>query len=153
MDRLELTIPPPVVMLATGLLMWFLSFLFPALTLMTLQSFPVAIILGLVGLGASVMGVMSFRRAQTTINPGRSAKASALVTLGIYRYTRNPMYLGSLLVLIAWGVFLGNAAALVSAFVFVPYINRYQIQPEERLLQDTFGAEFTAYKAKVRRWV
>ncbi len=153
MDSLELTIPPPAVMLATALAMWLLSILFPAFTLAPLRSLTGAVLIGLAGVAISMAGIVSFRRAQTTMDPRRPAETSTLVTTGIYRMTRNPMYLGTLLVLIGWGVFLGNVAALVCAFVFVPYISRYQIQPEERLLQDKFGAEFTSYKARVRRWI
>lgn len=153
MDSLELTIPPPAVMLVTGLAMWFLSFLFPAMTLMWLRSVSGAVILGLIGLGISTLGIISFRRANTTIDPGRSAETSALVTSGIYRFTRNPMYLGTFLVLIGWGVLLGNVAAILGAFIYILYISRYQIQPEERRLQARFGDEFISYKATVRRWL
>lgn len=153
MKALELAIPPPVVMFALGLLMWLLSFLFPALTLPALSNLAAAIVVGLVGLGISMAGIISFKRAKTTSDPRKPAEASALVTSGIYRHTRNPMYLGVLLILIGWGLALGNLLALICAFVFVPYISRYQIQPEERLLQDKFTEAFTAYKAKVRRWI
>lgn len=153
MDSLELTIPPPAVMLMTGLAMWFLYLFFPAMTLIPLRSVVGAVILGLVGLGISILGIISFRRANTTIAPGKSAEASALVTSGIYRFTRNPMYLGTFIVLIGWGVLLGNVAAIFGAFIYILYISRYQIQPEERRLQDKFGDEFIAYRAAVRRWL
>lgn len=153
MKALELTIPPPLVMLVIGLLMWLLSFIFPTLTMASISSLSGAAIIGLGGLGISMAGVITFMRAKTTSDPRKPADASTLVTSGIYRLTRNPMYLGVLLILIAWGLTLGNLLALICAFIFVPYINRYQILPEERLLEDKFGAVFTAYKAKVRRWI
>ncbi len=153
MRALELTIPPPVVMLIVGLIMWLLAWLLPGLTLPALKNMTAAIAVGLAGFAISTAGVITFQRSGTTSDPRHPEQASALVTSGVYRWTRNPMYLGVLLILIGWGVFLGNALALVCAFIVVPYLNRYQIVPEERLLQDKFGAAFTAYTAKVRRWI
>lgn len=153
MKALELAIPPPVVMLVIGLLMWLLFFLFPGFSLPAISSKAAAVGIGLTGLAISMAGVISFKRARTTSDPRNPADASVLVTSGIYRITRNPMYVGVLLVLIGWGIFLGNVLALICALIFVPYISRYQIQPEERLLQDKFGAAFIEYKAKVRRWI
>lgn len=153
MKALELAIPPPLVMLVIGLLMWLLSFTAPAFTTYSISSMSGAAVVGLAGLGVSMAGIITFRRAKTTSDPRKPADASTLVTSGIYRLTRNPMYLGVLLILIAWGLVLGNLLALICAFIFVPYINRYQILPEERLLEDKFVAAFTDYKAKVRRWI
>jgi protein-S-isoprenylcysteine O-methyltransferase Ste14 len=107
----------------------------------------------MLGVGLSVAGVRSFRRAQTTLNPTKPQEASSLVTTGIYRVTRNPMYLGLSLVLLAWTVFLSSAWALLGVAAFVLYINRLQIAPEERALSQLFGSEYTAYQAKVRRWL
>ena len=80
-------------------------------------------------------------------------KASALVTSGVYRITRNPMYLGMLLVLAGWAVWLGNAAALIGLPLFVGVLNLLQIAPEERVLRGRFGDAFTRYAARVRRWI
>lgn len=152
MNTLELAIPPPVVMLVIGLCMWLLFFLFPTFTLPSFSNLG-AILISLTGLFIGMLGVITFKRAGTTSNPRKFAQVSVLVTSGIYRLTRNPMYLGLLFVLIGWGVFLGNVLALPCAFIFIPYINRYQIKAEERLLEDRFGAPFISYKAKVRRWL
>lgn len=153
MNTLELAIPPPAVMLVIGLLMWLLFFLFPGFSLPAISSVTGAIGIGLIGLCISMAGIITFKHARTTSNPRNPGEVSVLVTSGIYRLTRNPMYVGVLLVLIGWGVFLGNALALICALIFVPYISRFQIQPEERVLQDKFGAAFIEYKAKVRRWI
>lgn len=99
------------------------------------------------------LGVVSFRRAQTTVNPLTPQAASSLVTTGIYRVSRNPMYLGMLLLLAAFAVFLANAAALIILPVFILYMNRFQITPEERALSSMFGPDFTAYTERVRRWM
>ena len=79
--------------------------------------------------------------------------ASSLVIVGVYKLTRNPMYLGLSLVLLGWAVFLWSAWALLGPIVFIAYISRFQIAPEERVLATLFGAEYSAYKAKVRRWL
>jgi protein-S-isoprenylcysteine O-methyltransferase Ste14 len=97
-------------------------------------------------------GVLTFRRAKTTVNPTTPAAASALVRTGVFRFTRNPMYLGLLLCLVAWAIFLSSVLALLSAPLFVVYMNRFQIAPEERALAALFGDSFAAYKRDVRRW-
>jgi protein-S-isoprenylcysteine O-methyltransferase Ste14 len=76
-----------------------------------------------------------------------------MVRSGIYRHTRNPMYLGMLLVLAAWAVWLASPAAFAVLPVFLLYLNRYQIEPEERILAGLFGGEFDAYRRSVRRWL
>ncbi|NYT65017.1 isoprenylcysteine carboxylmethyltransferase family protein [Alcaligenaceae bacterium] len=153
MRALELLIPPPVVMLLVGVIMWLLAWLFPALTLPAIKHIPIAIAISLVGAGIAIAGMLTFKRSGTTSDPRHPDQASTLITSGVYRWTRNPMYLGVLLILLGWGVFLDNALALVVAFIFVPYISRYQILPEERLLQNKFGAVFSSYMRKVRRWI
>src|SRR5437763_12668176 len=100
---------------------------------------PAAAVLSLLGLAIAIAGVISFQRAKTTINPTRPDSASALVASGVYGFTRNPMYLGLLLVLLAWGVFLANALALIWVPAFVAYMNRFQISPEERALTSLFS--------------
>ena len=101
----------------------------------------------------SAAGVVAFRRSRTTVNPLSPEQASSLVVHGIYRFTRNPMYLGFLLALTGWSVHLANLAAVLLLPVFVAYMNRFQIQPEERALLQNFGARFAAYTQAVRRWL
>jgi protein-S-isoprenylcysteine O-methyltransferase Ste14 len=98
-------------------------------------------------------GLAAFRRARTTVNPLQPDRASALVSAGIYRYTRNPMYLALAMALLAWGLWLGHAVAPCGVAIFVAWMNRYQIAPEERALAGLFGAEFERYRREVRRWL
>ena len=112
-----------------------------------------AVILVLLGQGIALSGVVAFRRARTTINPVRASEASSLVNGGIYRLTRNPMYLGWALTLLAWALYLGNLIALVFVPIFVWYITRFQLKPEERILSELFGTDFVSYSSKVRRWI
>ena len=110
-----------------------------------------AVLVG-VGVGLAISGVLTFKRAKTTVNPTTPAAASALVRTGVFRFTRNPMYLGLLLCLVAWAVYLSNALALLIVPLFVLYMNRFQIAPEERALATLFGDAYAAYKREVRRW-
>ncbi|MCW5570255.1 MAG: isoprenylcysteine carboxylmethyltransferase family protein [Steroidobacteraceae bacterium] len=152
MNALELKVPPPLVALVTGLLMWWAAKLVPPLALPGVARIAVAVVFAGVGVGLAMSGVLTFRRAKTTVNPTTPAAASALVRTGVFRFTRNPMYLGLLLCLVAWAIFLSSVLALLSAPLFVVYMNRFQIAPEERALAALFGDSFAAYKRDVRRW-
>lgn len=153
MKRFELLVPPPLVMLLTGLLMWALSEIFPALTLPSLRSAVGGSVIGLIGVAISLAGMITFKRVGTTLDPQRLADTTALIRSGVYRFSRNPMYLGVLFMLIGWAVYLGHLLSVLCILAFVAYITRYQIVPEERLLQEKFGGEFQAYKRRARRWL
>jgi protein-S-isoprenylcysteine O-methyltransferase Ste14 len=153
MQALELKIPPPAVAILCGALMWLAAEAFPAFVVALPYRNAVAMMLALVGIVTALLGVAKFWRARTTVNPHKPESASALVTTGIYRVTRNPMYLGLALALIGWGAFLANALALALVPAFLLYIGRFQIAPEERALAAAFGEAFAAYRRKVRRWL
>lgn len=153
MPNLELRFPPVAVSLVVGALMWLGAWAAPALGFGMPLREGVAIGCCAVGVVVAVLGVVSFRRAGTTVHPLEPGKTSALVVSGIYRVTRNPMYLGLLLLLAGWASYLGNAMAFLIAPLFVLYMNRFQIGPEERALASMFGEKFTTYKARVRRWL
>jgi len=133
--------------------MWFASSLVSPVVVPFGVRVGVALALLVIGQSISISGMMSFRRAKTTMNPIKPGAASSLVSSGVYRFTRNPMYLGLSVTLLGWAVFLSNWLALLAVPVFVLYINRFQIDPEERVLSSLFGAEYAAYKEKVRRWL
>ena len=153
MHTLELKIPPPVVALCIGTLMWLAARTLPVCGFALPGREFLAIALAAAGLLADVVAIVSFLRAKTTVNPMKPANASALVASGIYKFTRNPMYLGSLLFLLAWAIFLANTLAFAIVPAFVLYMNRFQIAPEERALAALFGEEFAAYKSRVRKWL
>jgi protein-S-isoprenylcysteine O-methyltransferase Ste14 len=102
---------------------------------------------------ARLKAVLEFAGMKTTVNPMAPEKASALVTGGTYRISRNPMYLGLLLLLIALAVYWGTLAALIVVPAFVWYMTEFQIKPEEESLRKHFGAEYEAYLDRVRRWL
>ena len=152
MKVLETRIPPPLVGLIGGALAWLASSAFTPTTITFPVRLTAAIVLVLVGLVIAGAGVRTIRRADTTLNPLKPETSSALVTSGIYRYTRNPMYLGMATWLLAWSAWLGTPIGLLGAPLFMLYMNQFQIGPEERALRTLFGAEFEAYAARVRRW-
>ena len=153
MNALETRIPPPLVGLVAGIVAWLASSTFAP----TVLPFPVrlggALALVLLGFVLAGAGARSVRRAKSTLNPVKPETATALVTSGIYRYTRNPMYLGMAACLLAWSAWLGTLAGLIGAPFFVLYMNRFQVGPEERALSRLFGADFSAYQSRVRRWL
>jgi protein-S-isoprenylcysteine O-methyltransferase Ste14 len=149
---LELRIPPPVVAVAVGLLMWLVATRTAPVPLPRGLRVALALALAAIGVGLAGAGVATFRRARTTISPLTPDATSALVRTGVYRMTRNPMYLGMLLCLSAWAVYLSNALSLLLAGVFVLYMNRFQIAPEERALTAIFGEAYDTYRREVRRW-
>jgi protein-S-isoprenylcysteine O-methyltransferase Ste14 len=150
---LELKIPPVAVALITAGCMWLAAQAVPDIAVpfpgQDVVSGTVALSGGLIAL----LGVVAFSRAGTTVNPMKPGASSSLVVTGIYSVTRNPMYLGLLLVLLSWAIYLANVLTVLFLPAFVWYMNRYQIEPEERALISLFGAEFTAYAARVRRWI
>jgi protein-S-isoprenylcysteine O-methyltransferase Ste14 len=151
--NLELKIPPPFVTLATIPLMWFLSHTLPKTAALGTARVPIALGLAVLGVVFVVFGAMQFKRAQTTINPRCPEGTSILVTNGIYRITRNPMYVGLMLVLLGWAVFLASPISLGGVVVFIAYITQYQIKPEERILLEKFGDEYQKYRSGRRRWI
>jgi protein-S-isoprenylcysteine O-methyltransferase Ste14 len=152
-NKLELKIPPPLVAFAIGVIMWALSLLGIGALPRSLVITAFAIVVALVGIAIALSGNVAFHRAKTTVNPFKPQTASALVTSGIYRRTRNPMYLGMLVVLVGWAVFLANVLSALAIVLFPAYITRFQIKPEERVLLSLFGERYVHYSHQVRRWL
>jgi protein-S-isoprenylcysteine O-methyltransferase Ste14 len=150
---LENRVPPPIVAACIAALMYAVARVLPFLHVETSLTTPVALIVAAAGASLDLAGLAHFLRARTTFNPLKPDKASALVTGGLYRFTRNPMYLGLAMVLLGWAVYLANIAALAGPPLFILYMNRFQIAPEERALHALFGDEFAAYCRRVRRWI
>ena len=151
--NLETRIPPLIVMTVVAGAMWLARMAAPGLDgVPERHAFTAAGVLAL-GIACAIAGVLEFRHARTTVDPLHPEKASAVVDTGIYRVTRNPMYLGMLLVLIAWAIYLANAVTLAGPVAFVLYMNRFQILPEERALLRIFGEPYRAYLGRVRRWL
>jgi len=149
---LELKLPPLALFLICGVLAWLIARAAGSLSYTLPLAKPLAAVFFVAGAVTGLAGVAAFRRNRTTVDPVHPDRASQLVTTGIYRHTRNPMYLGLLLGLAAWSVVLGNVASLIVLPVFVLWITRFQIVPEERVMVAGFGEAYIDYAARVRRW-
>jgi protein-S-isoprenylcysteine O-methyltransferase Ste14 len=150
--ELELKIPPGICMWLAAGGMWLLARATPSLTLAAPAVSLAAAPLVAAGLVLIAWARVHLARAGTTWSPIAPDRAATLVTDGPYRWSRNPIYLGLLLVLLGVVLFLRSPVALVLAAAFVAYEDRFQIQPEERALQAQFGKEFEQYMARTRRW-
>lgn len=153
MHALEHKIPPPLVATVFALLMWGIAQHSTVWALAAPLRWGPALLVLLAGAAFCLAGVWSFRQAQTTVNPLKPETASTLVLAGVYRYSRNPMYVGFALLLLAWACYLAAPWALLGVVAFVLYITRFQIIPEERALAQIFGDEFQRYMGQVRRWL
>jgi len=151
--QMQLKVPPVALGVIVAALMWCAALATPALDVRLPAIFLSSASLALVGAVICLSGVVSFRRAKTSVNPMTPDSASSLVVSGIYKYTRNPMYLGFLLLLLGWAIFLANLASFALLPAFVVYMNHFQIRPEERALGSLFAQEYQAYLARVRRWI
>lgn len=152
MTALELKLPPPLVGALAFLASWLLAQWLPAPALPSWWQY-VAGPLALIGGGICTAAFYGFWRARTTINPLAPARASRLVTTGVYRFSRNPMYLGLAVVLVAWAMHTLALAAFAAPLAFVLFIDRFQVVPEERALTARFGDEYARYRLAVRRWL
>lgn len=150
---LDNRIPPPLIGALTAAGMWAISATGPQFSVDPSLKYALVGLLLVIGIGFDVLGILTFRASRTTINPLKPERSSALVTGGIYRITRNPMYVGMAFLLLAWAVHLSALLPLGGIFLFVCYMTRFQIQPEERALECIFGEQFSAYRARVRRWL
>lgn len=146
---MENRIPPPVVTLVLGIAMWFVALSAEAPLWRTALALAIFLLAGVFGLPA----VRAFRKAGTTVNPVQIDRSTALVTGGIYRITRNPMYVSLALMLVAWALWLGGVWAWAGPVLLVLWLDRFQIRPEERAMAARFGADFEAYCRAVRRWL
>lgn len=153
MLNLELKIPPLITGAIFFLLMWSMSLYLPAASWPAGPWLWVSISFTGVGIVIAVLGLKQFKKEQTTSNPLKPEAASVLVTSGVYRFTRNPMYLGLFFLLLGWAFYLQSSFALLLPFGFMLYMSRFQIRPEEKVLSTLFGSEYRAYRERVRRWL
>jgi protein-S-isoprenylcysteine O-methyltransferase Ste14 len=153
MSRLETKVPPPVfavlaVLVALGVNWWL-----PQFRIVTGPIFWVGVGLLIAGIALVVAAVLQFMKVKTTIDPLDPSRTSALVTGGVFRLTRNPMYLAMLLEVLGLVLILGNPVSLIGPVLFVFAVTVLQIRPEERALGAKFGPTYVDYCAQVRRWI
>ncbi|QDF65597.1 isoprenylcysteine carboxylmethyltransferase family protein [Shewanella sp. SNU WT4] len=150
---MSLKIPPLFLLVLFAFAAWALSNVSLALDFAPWLRWSLLLVYGGVGIIFAVAGVREFRRCNTTVDPTKPNNTSALVTSGIYSVTRNPMYVGMAMWLLGWSGFLASPVAMMLVLVFVWYLTRFQIKPEEQVLTQLFGDEFKRYSAAVRRWL
>ena len=153
MEFLEKKIPPLIVVLLLGLFMWGLSEKTYRIDSILDVPVVISIIFIILGIFFTFSGVIHFKVAKTTVNPINPSSASTLITTGIYKYSRNPMYLGFSFFLMAWGVFLLAPVNILFVVAYFLYMNKFQIIPEEKALLSLFGEEYRLYLDSVRRWL
>ena len=153
MSALETRVPPVVWALLAIVLAWLVSSIADD-ALDAGWARPTAVVVAVLGVGMASAGIREFVRASTTVDPHRIDEASALVTGGVYRLTRNPMYVGLLSLVVAAGLWFGSIVGLVVGAVFlIAVLTRFQILPEERMLAERFGDDYQAFRARTRRWI
>jgi protein-S-isoprenylcysteine O-methyltransferase Ste14 len=153
MSFLEHKIPPPIIGILSAGMMWVIAYYSFQINPPPMLANSIAGFFLVIGLLLDTGGLIAFIRKKTKINPLKIETASSLVTRGIYRITRNPMYLGMAFLLTGFGVWLSTPLAFVGVAFFVGYITRFQIIPEERALNGLFGEEYRQYCQRVRRWL
>lgn len=151
--NLALKIPPPVQALIFGVLMWVVDKQVSGGQLQFDFQLPIAILFAVAGAALVISSMLEFRRAGTTIDPFHPEDASKLVVSGVFRFSRNPMYISLLLILIGWAIWLGSLYNLAVLAAFVSYITIFQIKPEEAVLKSLFGEAYADYCSQVRRWI
>ncbi len=150
---LQLKIPPPIYALSIALIMWLSSQYFPVAQLISSPWNDVGIVVMLLAIFLDFSSLYLFFKKRTTPNPMKPEFTTGLVTNGLYKISRNPMYLGMLIILFGFAIFLGNLTSFLVLPAFYIVITEMQIKPEERILEKKFGKEFLDYKNKVRRWL
>ena len=148
---METKIPPPIVTLVFGLSIYFSREMFHAFE--ARYSFYLGIFLLFLGLFILISAVRLFRKEKTTVNPLSPEQATKLVTDGIFKYSRNPMYLGMAFVLGSIAVFFNLIGGIILIALFCAYITKFQIIPEERAMRDLFSDDFDKYTKVTRRWI
>ena len=150
---MKLLIPPPILTLMSAILMLILSKYFNKANFSLNQHNHFALFFLIVAIIIILISILKFIKVSTTISPLKPNKTSILVDSGIYKYTRNPMYLGLLLILFSLFFYLKNFLSFLVLPLFVIYITKNQILPEEKVLENLFGDQYKKYKNKVRRWI
>ena len=144
-------IPPPILVLILVSSNYFSS---KKINLINLPNQDlISIIILLIGILILINPIFKFIKSKTTIDPIKFKKVNKLIISGIYKYSRNPMYLGLLMIVLSTSIFYLNIFSITTPVLFYCWINRFQIKREETFLTEKFGAEYMSYKIKTRRWI
>jgi protein-S-isoprenylcysteine O-methyltransferase Ste14 len=150
---LDTKVPPPILAVLVAAYMWVIAHVGSTFGQNFALRTPIAIAFAVAAATFGLSAFGAFRRASTTIDPVHIDRASSLVTSGVFRLTRNPMYVALTALLMSWAIVLAAFAALTGPVLFVLYITRFQIVPEERVMRSKFGASYGDYTMRTRRWL
>ena len=144
-------IPPPLIVLVLIVSIYFSS------KKIDLINIPLQLEISIFVLSAGILifvnPVLQFIKSKTTVNPIQFEEVNKLVTSGIFKYSRNPMYLGMLMIVLSTSIFYLNIYSILTPLLFMLWINKFQIKREEEFLIEKFGDEYLSYKKKTRRWI
>jgi protein-S-isoprenylcysteine O-methyltransferase Ste14 len=149
----ETRIPPPLLILLLGAGAWWLARAWPEAGFPLPWHNALALVAAMIGIALNLAPKIAFQRAATTVNPMRPQAANALVRSGLHRWSRNPMYLGQAMIVLAWALHLQHALAFAMVPAYVLYIGRFQVRAEERALRERFGRDYDDYCRRVPRWL
>ena len=144
-------IPPPIIALVCALGILFSKPFFREYS--NVNNSSISILFFLIGIACFFFAIKLFKKHNTTISPLKPEKATSLIVSGIYMYSRNPMYLGMLFILISTYIRFNIIGGIISISTFIIYITKFQIIPEEEQLKRIFGEKFLNYKKKTRMWL
>ena len=144
-------IPPPIVTLICGISIYFSKSFFNQF--LNFSNNAISLFLLICGLIVFISAVRSFKKQKTTVNPLKPKQASSLVTSGIFRFSRNPMYLGMLIKLLSISFKFNLLGGIIISLLFFIFITKFQIYPEEEAMNELFGDKFTQYSNTTRRWI
>jgi len=150
---LQLKIPPPVYAISIAIIMWLLNKHLPIVELIQTPWNKIGLGIILTAASFDAWSLFLFLKKKTTANPMKPENTTGIVTKGLYQYSRNPMYLGLLIILFGFGLWLGGLSPFLMLPVFYWVITEMQIKPEEGMLEQKFGQEYLEYKNRVRRWL
>ena len=149
----KLKIPPPVYGISIGILMWLLNQYLPINHWIPVPWNSIGLAVIAIALSFDLGSLLLFFRSKTTPNPMKPENSKHIVTSGLYKISRNPMYVGLLFVLVGYAIWLGSITPFLLLPLFVLLITTQQIIPEEEMLEEKFGQEYLDYKMRVRRWL
>lgn len=153
MKKFELLIPPPIISVIVMIIQYAMYKLFPICSFYWVGNNIVSTVLILIGLSLAVTGIITFKKHSTTTKPTQPELSSKIVSSGVYKISRNPMYLGILFGLLGIGFYFGNIISILTPLLFFIYITQFQIKPEERILKKKFVEDYRKYISSTRRWI
>jgi protein-S-isoprenylcysteine O-methyltransferase Ste14 len=144
-------IMPPTYLFITLCIMLALHFVLPITRIVYFPWILTGCIPLILGIILNLIADKEFKRHETTVKPNETS--SALIDHGVFRLSRNPMYLGMMLILSGVAILLGSLTPFFMVVVFVVFIDIVFIRLEEKMMEEAFTSDWLQYQRKVRRWI